>query len=170
MTNNNGGCCVSDNLMHEHCIITTTVDNNFTRKTLPGFEPGFELLQCKSRCSSDRFCKGFSMFSVSYNVSTILPPLNYDACILYTTSNDSSYCTHNLDESLRSSIKGDTKLAFADGSLNPNANCTAPQDTTGMMIDSNYYEGCNIRRKDVEGNTYFLYHPIQITSMKIHLV
>ena len=146
ITNNNGGCCVSDNVMHEYCVITTSMDNDF------------ELSQCKGRCSSDRFCKGFSMYSVSYNFSTTF---NEDGCILYTMSNASIFCTHNLNETLKSKLKSEKNLTSAIGSLNPNAICDTPQDTSGQVLETNYHEGCYINRKYVKGNKYFLDQPIQ---------
>ena len=131
MTNNSGACCISDNVIHEFCMIATSVDQDLDQTTLPGFEPGFKLSQCKDRCSNDPFCKGFSKFSVSY--------INIDGCILYTTYNHSTICTHNLD--------GDKGSTIAVGPLDPNTVCTLHQDTS----EHDYYEGCHIKIKDVKG-------------------
>ena len=171
MTNNSGGCCLSDNVMHEFCVITTTVNEDFGEAMLPGYESHFELSQCKDRCSNDPFCKGFSKFSVSHNFEIF----NHDGCMLYTTYNDSAFCTHNLDDSSKSTMTGDyfhTEFTLTVGQLDPNTFCAVPQDTLDRsLIDLNYYEGCHIKIKDVNGKHGFTINRcIPEDHIKIHII
>ena len=41
-------------------------------------------------------------------------------------------------------------VTYAIGALDPNAICTFPSEADGLG-EENYYEGCHIKTKDVEG-------------------
>ena len=61
--------------------------------------------------------------------------LTYDMCSLFTTSNATSFCTHNLPES-------PDKPATSTGPIDPNAACV-PEAQPGLTTD--FYDGCHIR-------------------------
>ena len=120
-------------------MIKSTLDDVLD-ETHSTSELGFQLSQCKAKCSNDASCKGFSKYSRNHNGPII--------CILFTTSNQTNsnqYCSLNFDESTRSSMMAHTNITLGIGALDRSAMCL-PSKAYG-----NYYEGCHIKIKDVKG-------------------
>ena len=116
-TNNNGGCCTSDNVYHECCGYSSV------------FDPSFTISQCATLCLNDGQCKG-------YSIHLIKTPISVEFCIIYTTS---SSCSNQCG-----TVMG--MYSYAVGSLNQNANCPANCQTLNSTISCTVQnEGCFIK-------------------------
>ena len=129
-TKNGGYCCSSDNVRHESCIVSTYPGGL-------GFEADFKKSECKTRCSNDADCKGYSIQTV--NVDTETTTTSFDICSLYTTANTTEYCTFNQP---KTPFSAPTSLEEID----ENATCI---DTHGLApgVTMEYHEGCHIKIK-----------------------
>ena len=141
MTNNNGMCCLSDNIVHDFCMVKPIHENN-----VHGIKKRSDLSQCKERCSKDPFCKGFSIniFSNLFRIKL---------CFLYTTTNHSGLC-NDFYARFKSKFEDDMKLSLAVGPLDPKAVCV-PQLKIDTGPEEGNFEGCHIKTKYIKGKNYF---------------
>ena len=102
---------------------------------LSDVEKGFEISECKTRCSSDDLCRGYSIETITSVTESSTN--STDLCYLYTTSEASAICTFNLP---KDQINSQTSVE----PLNQNAECKGPKVTPpGVTIK--YNEGCHIK-------------------------
>ena len=106
----------------------------------PGYEEGFEISECPTRCLNDTSCRGFSIITTTSELPVPDGPVTiiYDSCILFTTSNATSFCTFNFFP------ENPVNPSLSTGPLDPNANCTG-ETQDGFGNTYNYYDGCHIR-------------------------
>ena len=136
-------------------MISTEFSNGFDLTTTPGQESGFELSQCKDRCSIDPSCKGYSELTVNYTLPSPPYSTSFDSCFLFTTSNASSFCSHNLGNDWQ--ITGN--ISFAVGPLDSNAECNNGTEENTDGVTSNYYDGCHIKIEDIQGTKIAHFRP-----------
>ena len=136
-TYNNGACCVSDNVYHEVCVVSTGIKNNVSVPglTTPGYEEGFEIKQCQTRCLNDTFCRGYSILTTTVSFPVDPGTITWDMCALYTTSNATTLCSVDFPVNPNDPPR-------STGPLDPNAACI-PSAAPGQMDD--YHDGCHIR-------------------------
>ena len=133
VTDNDGYCCTSDEVKHHVCIIRTLENQK-------GYESGFEISECETRCLNDDLCKGFSINTMTADDVDI----TVDNCYLYTTSAFLPYCSFN-DESLKAELEQN------DWSIDPldqNARCLETMSIPSN-VKVNYYGGCQINLKAI---------------------
>ena len=100
-----GACCVSDMVFHECCVYTTFIDPNFQKSS------------CKTLCSEDNNCKGYSTITVVVGIPSMATA--DDFCFLYTTS-----CSNT--EPNQNPFKCGGMNSFSSESLYQDANCPYP--------------------------------------------
>ena len=156
-TYNNGGCCTSDNVIHELCVVSTGTRNNVSLPglTIPGYEEGFEINQCQTRCLNDPFCRGYSILTTTWTFPTDPGTITWDMCFLYTTSNATALCSINLPVNPDDPPK-------STGPLDPNAACLESSEDPGMMVD--YHDGCHIR---MDQNNFTTPLPVQTSTTAV---
>ena len=140
---NNGFCCTSDNVLHDWCYVSTGPKNNvripgYTGSNIPGYEEGFEISECPTRCLNDTKCRGFSVLTTIIELPNPddLVTISFDTCFLFTTSNATSTCVFHLPDNL-------DKPSTSMGPLDPYAACDGNQAYERFTYD--YNDGCNIR-------------------------
>ena len=103
--------------------------------TTPGYEEGFEIKQCQTRCLNDTFCRGYSILTTTVSFPVDPGTITWDMCALYTTSNATALCSVDFPVNPNDPPR-------STGPLDPNAACV-PTATPGQMDD--YHDGCHIR-------------------------
>ena len=97
-------------------------------------EAGFKISECKTRCSNDADCKGYSIQTVDVDTETTTNRI--DICYLYTTANTTEFCTPFSPYDPPTSSE----------QIDENANCTGHSSLSpGVTFD--YHEGCHIKVK-----------------------
>ena len=126
-TNNNGACCISDNLYSSNCGYALSVG-----------DPNSIASACLTVCQNDNGCKGYSTHTRTLTTGMIV--LQQEFCVIYT---DSSSCTPPSSASGVQSSNG----PLSQNAICPadNAGCHCLVEATCSSCNVDYSSGCYIK-------------------------